>query len=50
MTAKIVQLEPDTTPGHLSVEAGAWWRKLASEYGIVDAGGVALLDARGRGI
>lgn len=38
-----MQLEPDTTPGHLSVEAGAWWRKLASEYGIVGAGGVALL-------
>ncbi len=31
-------------PSHLSAAARAWWRKLAGEYEIEDAGGLLLLQ------
>jgi P27 family predicted phage terminase small subunit len=40
---KIVPLEPDATPAHLSGEAASFYRRLAHEYSITDAGGIALL-------
>jgi P27 family predicted phage terminase small subunit len=32
-------------PKHLSRESRAWWRKLAEDYGIDDAGGQTLLTS-----
>ena len=45
MPAKVLPFDPNATPRHLSPEGAAFYRRVAAEYGISDAGGLALLTA-----